>query len=740
MALFKHGLAATASGCALTIALGWPAAAQQSANGDVSIFLDTVVVVGDGEGASGADEPASRAASILTQRVTRTDLDDAQIFDADDIARIDPSVGFSNTSGGFNVRGLGDSRVLTTIDGIRLPWLDDGARGVTGGSATFDTNTLSALDIVKGSDSSVFGAGSLGGVVAVRTLNPEDLLEGDQVFGGLSRATFDSEDQSWGVDQALAARLGDTYMFLQGGYRRGEERENQGEVGGFGETRTKPNPLDYEQRNVLVKLRQHLGVDQVIGLTGEIYDRDEDIDDRTASQATYDPGSTSRSQVEKRERISAEYELGVGAGAWLDAAHAVVFWQRQELSDDFFGDRVSQPAGAYSRLSEIEDTTFGINGAVMKHVSVAGLDHKISIGGDVYGNRTGQMSSGEDSCPPGPYAFWYFYSCNFLHTNQADMPDVHGVTTGLFVEDEISLTDRFRVTPGVRLDYYEQNPKETAAYRNNVTYDGLPDSSSDSAVSPKLRAEFDITPNTTIYGQWAQGFRAPTASELYLSYGGPGTYLSIGNPDLEPETSNGFEAGLRARYQDFDWSVSGFYNRYENFIDTETVDPYELGLSRGEYPFGITRNFNRRDVEIYGVEAAAHWQMTEVWHSGLTLAATVGRDKDTGDHLNTVPAAKGILNFGYDNGVWGGDAFLTVAAARDEVEADINKTPDYAVLDLTAFWKPTAVEGVKLQAGLYNVFDETYYDALDIPDNAAQPQEFYSEPGRSFRASLSYQF
>ena len=109
-------------------------------------------------------------------------------------------------------------------------------------------------------------------------------------------------------------------------------------------------------------------------------------------------------------------------------------------------------------------------------------------------------------------------------------------------------------------------------------------------------------------------------------------------------------------------------------------------------------------------------------------------------HLNSVPAAKGSFNLGYDNGVWGGDAWLTVAAARDNVENDISKTPDYTLLDLTAWWKPTQLPGVKVQAGLYNVFDETYYDALDIPDSASQPKEFYSEAGRSFRATLTYQF
>ncbi|MBP0616242.1 TonB-dependent hemoglobin/transferrin/lactoferrin family receptor [Jiella mangrovi] len=741
MARHSRQLAGAASGFVISLVLSFAASAQEAtANGDQSILLQPVFIGSESAGQNSDAQTATRAETVLTERITRQQLDAAQIFDPDDIGRLDPGVGYSRSSGSFSVRGLQDNRVLTTVDGIPLSWLDDGARGVTGGSATVDFDSLSAIDIVKGSDSSIFGAGALGGIVALRTLNPEDLLAGDKSFGGLSRLTFDSKDQSFGIDQALAARYGDTYMLLQGGFRKGHETDNKGDVGGYGSDRTEPEPLDYDQKNLLVKLRQHVGVDQVFGLTGEIYDRDEDIDDRTASTTTYEPGSAARQEVEKRKRISASYELGAGAGAWLDAADLVVYWQRQELSDDFWATRQSTPVGDYSRLSDIEDTTFGFNGSVMKHLDLGGLTHKISVGSQISGNRTSQLSSGEDNCPEGPYSYAYFFTCNFLHTNQADMPEVHGMNVGLFVEDQISVTDRFRLTPGLRFDYYEQNPQETDAFLDNATYDGLPDASSDSAFSPKLRAEFDVTSNALIYAQWAQGFRAPTATELYLSYGGPGTYLSLGNPDLEAETSNGFELGIKASHRSFDWQVSAFYNRYKNFIDTQSVDAADVGIPAGTYPFGITSYFNRESVEIYGIDAAAKWQMTETWHSALSLAGYVGRDRETGEHLNSIPAAKAIANLGYGNGIWGADAILTVAAARTEAENDISKTPSYTLLDLTAWWKPEQLEGVKVQAGLYNVFDETYYDALDIPDSATQAKQFYTEAGRSFRATLTYQF
>src|SRR5690606_27533162 len=94
--------------------------------------------------------------------------------------RIDAGVNFNTANDSINLRGLDQDRVLTTVDGIRVPWLGDGARGVEGGLQSLDFNMLSALDIVRGADSSLFGSGALGGSVVLRTLDPENLLQGGQ--------------------------------------------------------------------------------------------------------------------------------------------------------------------------------------------------------------------------------------------------------------------------------------------------------------------------------------------------------------------------------------------------------------------------------------------------------------------------------------------------------------------------------------------------------------------------------
>jgi len=172
--------------CVAACALFWGALPQAwaqddaSNEGGASDNLQQVVV----EGGSILDE-----ASVLTVRKSAADIARVQLENVRDVGRLDPTIGYNTRNGSFVVRGLDSNRVLTTIDGIRVPWLNDPARGVTGGVSSFDFNALSSLDIIRGSDSSIAGSGALGGVVALRTLEPEDLLTDEKDWAGLTRGS-----------------------------------------------------------------------------------------------------------------------------------------------------------------------------------------------------------------------------------------------------------------------------------------------------------------------------------------------------------------------------------------------------------------------------------------------------------------------------------------------------------------------------------------------------------------------
>lgn len=727
------------------------------------------------EGAAPRQEPAWVSAT------TRRQLDATQSRSWSDVGkRLDPGVSFNRQNNSINIRGLDENRVVTRIDGIRLPYLDDGARGVKGGLDAVDFNTLSRLDIVRGADSTSAGSGALGGAANLSTLNPSDLLSDGRRFGALTKTDYDTADSSWGSSAALAGLVQDnTSWLLQAGMRRGHALDNRADKGGYGASRSEPTPEDYLQTNFLFKLQQKVDGGHRFGLTGEYFKRHVDQDSMWEQGAgtSYLYGQNSTIKNTRRERVSLDYSyVAPEAGGLVDRATAVVYWQRMQLENSLEGVRGRDarasiipgdpfrygfPSGDYGRSNSIQESLFGVSGEAQRRFDGA-VAQTVTLGAEWVGNRTRQYSDGYDNCPtipaglPAPFGP---RSCDMLHTNQSDMPHVKGSQFALWAQDEFAFADgRYTLTPALRYDHYEQKPQGSESYDSNVNASsGLPPSSSGGRFSPRLLGAWKAAEAVTLYAQYGYAYRAPSASELYTNYGGAGTYLRVGNPYLKPETSKGWELGGKFGDDALGGSLSFFDNRYQNFIDKQV--PLDAGSPQwqpgwaAQYPLGVTGAVNRARVRIYGAEAAGQWRFAPGWRTWGSVAWAVGRDQDTRQYLNSVPALKGIIGLGYEREQWGVDAMFTAAMRRTKVEypqgtaeqpdADF-KAPGYGVVDLSAYWRPATVKGMQFQVGVYNLFDKKYWEAINVPTAGAaqtvRPVDWYTEPGRSLRVTFTYQY
>ncbi len=705
--------------------------AQSSVSSAPAVELEPVIVRG-GIAETGT---GGFAGTATTSTTTRPALENRSIESIEDLGRREEAgVTFNRANRSINVRGLDGARVLTTIDGIRVPYLADATRGASGGVDSFDFNTLSAVHLTRGADPTL-GSGALGGVLALRTLEPDDLLLGGRPIGVFTRNGYDSADESWFASGAVAMRHGDTSMLLQGGYRDGRALGNQGTVGGIGAARTEPNPRDYDQSNLLGKVYQDFGEGHRIGLTGEIFRRNEDIDTATAEseRGIFRAGDHRSGEDVERRRVALTYDyLSPEAGTGLvDEAAASLYWQDVARSSTVDAVRSSAPLGPFGRDNSIEEETVGFIGHAAREWQLGALANRFTIGTELRQATTEQYSSGYDSCTP------RIFACRLLHTNQADAPKVDGASIGIFAENEFGLLGgRLRVTPGLRYDWYEEEPELTAEFRRNPTFRGLPPSSSDDAFSPKLLAEYDLMPDLTAFAQYTRAFRAPTVGELYSRFGGPGTYLRIGNAELEPEVGDGFDVGLRLERETYGAQLTLFHTDYQNFIEVVQVTP-----PGGEYPLGgISSLRNVPDARISGVELGGHVRFADRWTARGSLAYAEGRNRTDGTWLNSVAPLTAIVGLGYERTHWGAEVSAKLAAARDKVSGTGFEAPSYGVVDLTAWVEPESLPGLKIAGGVFNLFDETYYDAVSVPVTRSQPDAFYSEPGRSFRINASYRF
>ncbi|TEA78604.1 TonB-dependent hemoglobin/transferrin/lactoferrin family receptor [Allopusillimonas ginsengisoli] len=778
--------------CLAMVAL--PAVSQQQTSAIIEANAPQLAEAGNIHALSAVRVQGERIESELPEGASTTfreTLVERSIESWDDFSkRGEPGVNVNQRNNSINIRGMDQDRVVTRVDGVRIPWLNDGARGVKGGINTIDFNTLSSIDLVRGTGAPQ--SGSLVGYVDLHTLSPDDLLGTDKHFGALLKSGYDSADDSWGADAALAGRLGqgDTSWLLQLGQRKGHERDNQGEQGGYGYTRDKGNPESYTQRNVMLKLQHAINPEHRIGVSGERFHRTADIDNRLEQgNATYDIGNNQSREALTRERVLLSYDFNAAQErAPVDAGAVRLYWQRSKLlggqsairnmdgrGNISFGPGfpvgqiygLGYPYGPYGRDNTMQESGYGLSTDWSGYWSTGALAHHWAVGGEWYGTRVKQNSSGYDNCPAGlppwPESLQNALgprNCDLLHTNQSDMPEAKGDVWSFWAQDKLSWHDgRYALTPALRFDSYRYKPESGGSYAENPNASVTsPPSASGQRVSPSLLATFRPGQNLSVYAKYGYGYRAPNATELYMNYGAPGTYLRVGNPNLDAEVSRGWELGADIGNADLGGRVSFFDNRYRNFIDedvTLTPDSPQWNPAWSTlYPMGVSGFVNRDRVRIYGAEASAHWNINSNWYTWGSVAWAHGRDQDTGRYLNSVAPLKALLALGYRQEQWGAEAIATLAARRTQVEYPAPEAapgapdsdfeaPGYGLLDLSAWWKPQAIKGLRVQAGVYNVFDKTYWNALNVPRPGGRgdgPIDSYTEPGRSVRVSLYYQY
>lgn len=720
--------------------------------GDAPVVLDQINV--QGEGVPGG----ALLSGPTTTRTTRQELDREQIQSLTDLSnRVEAGITFNRQTNSLNIRGLDGARVLTTIDGIRQPFIID-TRVNRGAQNAFDFDSLSTLDLLRGgSGASTLGGGALGGALAVRTLDPEDLLRNGRSYGALAKTGYDSTDRAWFGSAAAAAKMGNTSVLLQGGFRDGHEIDNKGTNKSIGAARTAPNPSDFNQYNFLAKLYQQVG-DHRFGIQGELFKRADRVQTRTSTVSltgNFRPGSYQTGEDVERNRVSLTYDYKV-PGSFFDEAHAVAYWQRLKRNDLVNAWRYTTIIGPYARNNENEENAYGFNGHVIKNFQTGALTHRVMVGTELRMSSLEQYSAGVDNCPARPASGSFtgaLATCNNLFSNQADQPKVDGKLVGIYVHDEIGLIDnRLRITPGVRFDWYEEKPQDTPAYTLGGSRPvGLPPSSSDTGWSPRVRLEYDILKNApfvkdvTFFAQWAKTFRAPTADELYGRFGGPSTYLRTGNPTLRPETGNGIDVGLRFGDKQLGGSVTYFHSNYRNFIESYQSQAPGVG---GLYPQGgITTFRNIPQAEIQGVEVNGQYAFATNWLVRGSFAYTRGKNETDNTYLNSIPPVQGIIAIAYGTDYWGAEVSTKLAGKRDDVAATTGsaqgfRAPGYAIFNASAWWRPMPqIADLELQIGVYNIFDRKYFDAVNVPTGVlAQARDYYSEPGRTVKATLKYQF
>ena len=675
---------------------------------------------------------------------TAEDIERQLARDIADLVRFEPGVAVGGTGSrfglaGFNIRGIGGNRVLTLIDGVRVP--DEFSFGpfLSARRDYVDVDSLRRAEIARGPISSLYGSDALGGVVALRTKTPQDYL-GDKPFAAGVKAGYSSADASTVGTVNLAFGRQPFSGLLVATRRDGSETENMGGLDDTGPGRERPDPQQTTADNLTLKLAfasEHhaltLGVDRYRNET----------DTRILSDyGTVAFGTTvnerAAADTRDRERLALDYRYS-GALPFATDLRATVYRQRSDTAQRTLEQRTTPRRMAQSRRrsSFYEQEVRGLSAQLHRPFAIGASDHHVVYGIDYAVTDSASLRDGgtfDDTGAP---------VREFSPLPTRDFPPTEVKQLAMFAQDEIAFLDgALLLSPGLRFDDFRAKAAADPVYLAGNPGSPPPQNYADSTLSAKLGAVYSFSERASIYLRYSEGFRAPPYDDVNVGFSNfRGGYKTISNPQLESERSRGVEAGLRLRRGAGNLRLAVFRNRYSNFIESLAIAPQFLA-SRGIDPADGLLTFqsvNRTAVAIDGVELGGGVDFGAGFSARVAAAYAKGEDKNTGAPVNSIEPLSAVFGLRYAaDERWSVDAIWTLVAAKDAGDIDdavpIPPSSGYGILDVLAH--VSIGRHVLLDVGLFNVGDKAYRRWADSRGIGGDAPRRFTQPGFNFGATL----
>ena len=160
----------------------------------VEEVVDQVVVVAH------KDKRSIREIAANVTVLSRADLNDDLATSINDVLRYVPGVDYEASgtrfgTEGINIRGIGGNRVAIVVDGVPLSDHFDVGSFSNATRDFVDAGLIQNIEVLHGPASALYGSSAIGGVVAVTTPDPHDLIGANRIGGDLL-ATWRGADQS----------------------------------------------------------------------------------------------------------------------------------------------------------------------------------------------------------------------------------------------------------------------------------------------------------------------------------------------------------------------------------------------------------------------------------------------------------------------------------------------------------------------------------------------------------------
>ncbi len=645
----------------------------------------------------------------------------------------------------INIRGMEGDRNLFVIDGIRLPdRYEYGGYYEIGRTQYVDFNFLSTIEVLKGANSALWGPDALGGVVSYRSLIPSDVLDDGDDFAVELSSNVSSSSRTNGlikpqnntniiVANQITPKLSSVLSYTY-------------EKSGATLTKAKSgyqNEADNYGNNYYANLQYDFNDDSRVNLAFESINRSSNVAD-SASNLPNNYSKLDSYTDTSRTRVSLEYNYDnpVKVNAFITDANVLAYWQDTRVDDDYtrqtlpsFGFLGVTPGKSEYRDHNLITTGYGANAKFNSSFDLLDTNHFLTWGIDYSYLDASRTRTVNDLV-------------NGTSSSKKETPDSTIRRIGVYLEDSISLGD-FDLVGAVRFDNYKLDASNDKIYVDSAN--GRTDFAggyNHSSVTPKLSLTYNLNDESILYATYSRGFRPGAWYEINTSY--DNLYCPIvafcgvtteSNPDLKPETSNNYEIGFKADGENYDITLAGYYNTYNDFIES-LVSTGERD-SRG---YAIYKTMNVGSATIGGVELAARYFFGEQktgFNIRNTLSYSQGDDLENDKPLESVIPFTNWFSIGYvdTDDIWSVQLGMRYVSSPRLESGYSGFIPDaYTTFDALSYWNVN--DNLILTLGVYNILNTRYYNFQDVRSISATDDTItrFSQPQRSVAGSFTWKF
>jgi len=519
--------------------------------------------------------------SPSTEIVTREDIEAVSADTLEDAIRYSTSVYFYQDMmrSTPSIRGFEGKHTLILIDGKRYA----GPEGKFDDPIRFTAGNIERIEVVRGPMSSLYGSEAMGGVINIITKRPEkNHLDADLRYGAYSHGDG-AGSASFDIQLADPKR---------------EDLLRRVSLSLSGEKVVQDDMLLSDGTSLLSE-------DDTDSLTGNLEIRLND-----GFRLEFDGGYN---ETDKEHHLFLREWLSRSVNEYASHDYSTgLFYEGERLNgmlrayashyEKDYEKRYTQGPrdGRISDFDEGERDTRVIEGKLDGLLSTPVGGHFVTLGGEYREEEyeSVRISGGSPCGTVTRDGMTQMLGCY--------EPD----STAFYLQDEWMMGKRLTLVPAMRYDDFDNFGTEW---------------------SPKLGGIYRFHDLFRLKANYGHSFRAPGSGELFQDwYGMGGRYHIVGNPDLDPETSDAYDVALEGSGKTWFARIGYFYNDVDDLIDTQfagTEGP------PGPRQVQVYTYENIEKAVLQGFEVESSWQATKQLRLGLDYTYLDAEDDTTGRRL-----------------------------------------------------------------------------------------------------------